>query len=474
MHWSKSTMPKLLTSRWRCVCLPHTHPSRERSLSPLEGLLSVVRKGLLSRSIRSNLPPPPLEHLPITCLTIASLQSHTGPTRTSVSVGFALHAGQSLCCNVVLLALVLMSIRFRGVVVLAGTLVSLLVALAAGGALAWHLFGFLAVILVIVGYSQLGPLSAVVVTRQLAPGPYYAGSWLDVSLTVSGTRWPWLHLTMVDSIKSSNNESEHRFVLTTVGRTRQNLQYRLTDLQRGPLEFGQITVATSDFFGFFERSITLEDELIHLRVWPRVQALSKSELNNYLWHGDQLNSSRTRAELTHLQGIREYVPGDRLSHVHWKTTAHTGDFKVKYFEPENKAEFIVLLDASHHFTANDWELAVSIAASLVLRASRSQLLLRVVALDQPIHQAPPAVGPETLNMAMDFLSDLGHRTSGTADAIEPTRFGQHMLVIITQERREAWRGLADSIVVVGSGGTTSLGDWRASIARTPMRASVVR
>jgi len=362
----------------------------------------------------------------------------------------------------------------RGIVVIAGTLVSFLFAVFAGGSLAWHLFGFLVVLLAIVVYGQIGPLSRVVITRRVAPGPYYAGGWMDVSLTVSATRWPWLHIVVVDRLQAAQGDEEHSFVVTTVGRRVQTINYQVRDLQRGSLEFTDITLVTSDVFGLFQRSLRVDEDAVSLRVWPSVLLLSQAEFSSYFWHGEQLNSRQTREQLTQLQGIREYVAGDRLSHVHWRTSAHTGDFKVKHFEPENKAEFIVLLDGSKHFTAVDWELAVSIAASLAHKACRSQLMFRVVALDQSFHGAPPSAGPGALARMMDFLSTLAHGEQVLMESMEPTRYGRHMLVISTAERRATWQGIAESIVIVGPGGVTSLTQWRASLGSPGTRSRVFR
>ncbi len=367
-----------------------------------------------------------------------------------------------------------MGIRFRGVVVVAGTLVSFLFAVVAGGSLAWHLFGSLVVLLAIVACGQIGPLSRVVITRKVAPGPYYAGAWVDVSLTVTSTRWPWLHIILVDRLQSALGEEEHRFIITTVGRRVQTINYRIVDLRRGSLDFKGITFTVSDFFGIFQRSVHVDGDAVSLRIWPAVLLLSQTELSSYFWHGEQLNSRQTREELTHLQGIREYVAGDRLSHVHWRTSAHTGDFKVKHFEPENRAEFIVLLDSSKHFTPTDWELAVSIAASLAHKACRSQLMFRVVALDQSLNRAPPSTGPGALARMMDFLSTLPYCGQVLVDSIEPTRYGRHVLVISTAERRTAWQSMAESIVIVGSGGITSLRDWRTSLGSISERPRVFR
>jgi uncharacterized protein (DUF58 family) len=367
-----------------------------------------------------------------------------------------------------------MGVRFRGVVVIAGVVVSFFVALFAGGALAWHVFGFLAVVLVVVAFSQLGPLSKVKVTRRISPGPYYARGTIDVTLEVTATRWPWMRLFIVEHLQCAGSDRDYRFLLTTIGPRIQTINYEVRDLERGLLVFDDITLTTSDFFGLFESSVKVRDQKLTLRVWPRIVSLTRAELDNYVWRGEQLHSPQTREEIAQLQGIREYVPGDRLSHVHWKTTAHTGDFKVKHFEPKIKAEFLVLLDVSRYFRPSDWELAVSIAASLVDQACRSRLALRVSALDEPLDRAPLPAGPGSLARMMDYLCMLPYVGEELTDPAGPARYGRHMLVITTAKVEAAWQGIAESVVVVGDGGVKSLIGWRESLGSTRHQARAPR
>ncbi len=357
---------------------------------------------------------------------------------------------------------------------MSGVFASLLFAVFAGGSLAWHLFGFLAVLLMIAFLSQIGSLSKVKIARTVAPGPYYARGTLDVSLTVTATWWPWLHLVLVERLRLNQGERDYRFLFTTAGHRVHNINYEVRDLQRGLLEFDDIVLTTSDVFGFFQRSVTIDGGVLSLRVWPRVVALSPGDLGRYVWQGEQLHSLQAREELAQLQGIREYVPGDRLSHVHWKTSAHTGDFKVKHFEPKISAEFMVVLDASYNFTASEWELAVSIAASMADRACRSRMALRVCAIDQPWDDSPPSSSLGSLARMMDFLSMLRHGEADPVNSEVPMRYGRHILVITTHENQGVWQGTADSVVIVGKGGVSSLNEWREGLGITRLRIRAPR
>ena len=70
--------------------------------------------------------------------------------------------------------------------------------------------------------------------------------------------------------------------------------------------------------------------------------------------------------------LREYVPGDDLRHVHWRSSAKAGELLVRQYHETRRGHVTVLLDdrRSSYPRLGDFELAVSVAASIALRAVR--------------------------------------------------------------------------------------------------------
>ncbi len=70
--------------------------------------------------------------------------------------------------------------------------------------------------------------------------------------------------------------------------------------------------------------------------------------------------------------LREYVPGDDLRHVHWRSSAKAGELLVRQFHESRRGHVTILLDAdrSSYPRRRDFELAVSVATSVALRAVR--------------------------------------------------------------------------------------------------------
>jgi uncharacterized protein (DUF58 family) len=83
------------------------------------------------------------------------------------------------------------------------------------------------------------------------------------------------------------------------------------------------------------------------------------------------HSALTGEDVSSLEGLREYRPGDPLSRVHWGQSAKRGRLHTKLFRPDDGGGRIsvVLLDAGPGATEADAELAVSAAASLARAAA---------------------------------------------------------------------------------------------------------
>ena len=78
--------------------------------------------------------------------------------------------------------------------------------------------------------------------------------------------------------------------------------------------------------------------------------------------------------------LREYVRGDDLRHVHWRSTARAGQLLVRQYHQTRRNHATVLVDddTAAYADPEDFELAVSVAASLVVRASLDQTDLTFV------------------------------------------------------------------------------------------------
>jgi uncharacterized protein (DUF58 family) len=79
--------------------------------------------------------------------------------------------------------------------------------------------------------------------------------------------------------------------------------------------------------------------------------------------------------------LREYVIGDELRHVHWRTTARVGELMVREHLDTSLPRLVILLDdrlAAYPHGPDAFESACEAAASVVVAASRADLPLALV------------------------------------------------------------------------------------------------
>lgn len=159
--------------------------------------------------------------------------------------------------------------------------------------------------------------------------------------------------------------------------------YRVPTARRGVLTLGPALVERTDVLGLARSSrtigttteVTVAPDTIDVDL-PR---LGRGPLGRHL----AAVSARTGPGEFH--SLREYAPGDELRSIHWRASARAGALKVRRHEPNGVRRCTVILDRDTdsygHRPDGDpgsdpFEVAVSVAASLVLAADRNGLTTR--------------------------------------------------------------------------------------------------
>lgn len=144
---------------------------------------------------------------------------------------------------------------------------------------------------------------------------------------------------------------------------------------RGVLAVGPVSVLRGDPLGLFERTHDRR-QAVDLFVHPRTTSLDGLSLG-HLRDLEGLPVQQLERDDVSFHALREYQPGDDLRHVHWKSTARVGDVMVRQYEQTRRSHFVVGLSThpGEYRTDDDFELAVSIAGSIGLRAIRDSRVL---------------------------------------------------------------------------------------------------
>lgn len=129
-------------------------------------------------------------------------------------------------------------------------------------------------------------------------------------------------------------------------------QASTTCLVRGEFQLGPMTVISGDPFGLFltPRRINASERII---VYPGVVPISQVKLPIGLVSGGEAQRHMTPNITTNASGVREYVAGDSINRVHWKSTARRGKLIVKEFELDPLVDIWLFVDFSAQSLVED-------------------------------------------------------------------------------------------------------------------------
>lgn len=140
--------------------------------------------------------------------------------------------------------------------------------------------------------------------------------------------------------------------------------------RRGVVVVGPVRTVRGDPIGLVRKERVWADRT-ELFVHPRT--ISIPSMSTGLIR--DLEGNPTRDLTTNdvaFNSLREYVPGDERRSIHWKSTAKTGTLMVRQFEETRRSHLMVVLSLCEpdYATDDEFELAVSVAGSLGVRAIR--------------------------------------------------------------------------------------------------------
>jgi uncharacterized protein (DUF58 family) len=181
--------------------------------------------------------------------------------------------------------------------------------------------------------------------------------------------------------------------------------------RRAVVKVGPVSVVRGDPLGLFER-VHRRDEPVDLFVHPRTVLFDGQSLG-FLRDLEGLPATDLSPDDVSFHALREYQAGDDLRHVHWKSTARTGHIMVRQYEETRRSHFVIGLSTSpaDYRDDDEFELAISVAGSLGLRALRDSQRVEVRVQERAL---PAATGKQFL----DALSGLEHSRARAGGIVE--------------------------------------------------------
>ncbi|MCY1159826.1 MAG: hypothetical protein MOP51_2851 [Citricoccus sp.] len=155
--------------------------------------------------------------------------------------------------------------------------------------------------------------------------------------------------------------------------------------RRAVIVVGPVRSVRQDPLGLLRRQLEWTEPQ-DLYVHPRTVTLQGSSAG-FIRDLEGLPTHDLSSADVSFHALRDYVPGDDRRHIHWKTVARTDTLMVRQFEETRRAHLAIALstNTAEYATENDFELAVSVAASIGLEAFKEQRNLSIRTHAGPIH-----------------------------------------------------------------------------------------
>lgn len=183
-------------------------------------------------------------------------------------------------------------------------------------------------------------------------------------------RWLWLR-RLVRRI-----ESHDQSLPPLASQQKKEIEAVLLPMQRGNIHLQGYTLTRLDPFGLCKREVLHRDPK-NLLVLPKLYAVPTLFFDGsrkYLQGG--ISAAQDHGGSNDFLSLREYVPGDPIKHIDWKSTARQGRGVVKQYRDEYFSRYGLVLDSfSPKRYSAAFEEAVSVAASILVSQDNEHSVL---------------------------------------------------------------------------------------------------
>lgn len=114
-------------------------------------------------------------------------------------------------------------------------------------------------------------------------------------------------------------------------------------IARGEFRLGPMVLMSGDPFGLFtaQRFINATSRVV---IYPTMVKLAHVDLPMGMLSGGEAQRQRSHYITTNAAGVRDYVMGDSINRVHWRTTARRDQLTVKEFEIDPLVDIWIFAD----------------------------------------------------------------------------------------------------------------------------------
>jgi uncharacterized protein (DUF58 family) len=216
-----------------------------------------------------------------------------------------------------------------------------------------------------------------------------------------------------------------RFPSLAAGASQDELFAVPTD-RRAVIVIGPPSAVRADPLGLLRREAVTQTA-VELFVHPKIIALESLSPGLQRDLEGQATRDLSMSDLA-FHTLRDYVPGDDRRHVHWRSSAKAGKLLVRQFQDTRRGQLTVVVDgaADSYRTDEEFELAMSAAGSICVRAVQDQQNVCLVAASHAVSAASRHRFLDTI--AAGTLASTGQELS--ALAVRAHRLAQDTTVLM--------------------------------------------
>jgi uncharacterized protein (DUF58 family) len=247
------------------------------------------------------------------------------------------------------------------------------------------------------------------ITREVAPAKVPRGNAAVGTVRVTNTgRRATRPITATDSCGATTVRVDLPGLARGASRY---VSYRLATARRGEFGVGPLVLHTADPLGLFRR-VRVYGEPATLLVRPRTAPLPALASGRTASIEGPTSDTAPSGTVT-FHALREYVMGDDLRHVHWRTTARTGTLMVRQLVDSSLPVSTVVLDtrsasypdeaaARQDATAErDFDVAVDAVATVAASMASAGFPVMLLTTDGTRHESRSA---RTAGTLVDLLA----------------------------------------------------------------------
>jgi uncharacterized protein (DUF58 family) len=251
--------------------------------------------------------------------------------------------------------------------------------------LAFDLVGVGLLALVLIAVLVVVRPSPLAIDRAIQPPRVPKGSPAIAVLTFANRGRRTVGVTVANQPFGGSNV---RTVIPRLRRGERGLRtYRLPTRRRGIFDVGPVEVTRRDPFELC-RSSRRYGDVEKIWVYPRVLDLRALPTGQTRHLEGPSSDTSPQGNIT-FHRLRDYVVGDDLRLVHWRSSARTGKLVVRHNVDTSQPYTVVLLDLRpSRYTAESFEAAVDVAASVLVVSSANKAPVELRLTDSTVIGGP--------------------------------------------------------------------------------------